>query len=81
MLPYLPGVDFDAAWERRVEAIIDPQNGLKAFFISREDLIVAKLASGRTRDLADVEEIRHASQTGVPANFRERALHDEIGRT
>jgi hypothetical protein len=33
-LPDLPGVDFDAAWERRVECVIDPASGLKANFIS-----------------------------------------------
>jgi hypothetical protein len=56
----LPGVDFDDAWERRVEGVIDPQTGLKAFFISKDDLIAAKLASGRMRDLADVEDLRAA---------------------
>jgi hypothetical protein len=34
ILPDLPGVDFDAAWERRVEGVIDAETGLKAFFIS-----------------------------------------------
>ena len=58
--PEIQGVDFDAAWQHRVEAVIDAQSGLKAFFISRDDLIQSKLASGRTRDLADVEEIREA---------------------
>ena len=58
ILSELPGVDFDAAWERRVEGVIDQQSGLKAFFISKDDLIAAKLASGRTRDLADVEDLR-----------------------
>ena len=62
ILPDIPGVDFDAAWERRVEGVIDAATGLKAFFISRDDLIAAKLASGRTRDLADVEEIREAAE-------------------
>src|ERR1019366_4890718 len=52
ILPGIDGVDFDAAWERRVEAVIDPKSGLKAFFISKDDLIAAKLASGRARDLA-----------------------------
>jgi hypothetical protein len=34
---------------------------LTAFFIAKkEDLIASKLAAGRTRDLADVEEIREA---------------------
>jgi len=66
ILPNIPGVDFDAAWERRVEGVIDPRNNLKAFFISKDDLIAAKLASGRTRDLADVEDIRAASQSVEP---------------
>ncbi|MGO4881193.1 MAG: hypothetical protein ACLP59_10265 [Bryobacteraceae bacterium] len=34
ILPDLPGVDFDDAWERRVEGALDPATGLKAFFIS-----------------------------------------------
>ncbi|HLY62140.1 MAG TPA: DUF6036 family nucleotidyltransferase [Terriglobia bacterium] len=58
--PAIPGVAFDTAWENRVEAIIEPQSGVKAFFISRADLVASKLASGRARDLADVEEIRAA---------------------
>jgi len=65
ILPDIPGIDFDAAWERRVEGVIDAATGLKAFFISRDDLIAAKLASGRTRDLADVEEIREAAEGQV----------------
>ena len=32
ILPDIPGVDFDAAWERRVEGVIDAATGLKAFF-------------------------------------------------
>src|SRR6266496_4118541 len=39
ILPDIPGVAFDSAWEHRVEAVIDSKSGLKAFFISREDLI------------------------------------------
>jgi hypothetical protein len=29
ILPDLPGVDFDAAWERKVEGVIDEETGLK----------------------------------------------------
>jgi hypothetical protein len=36
---------------------------LKANFISREDLIATKLASGRLQDLADVEAIRRAAES------------------
>jgi hypothetical protein len=56
----LPGVDFDAAWERRVEGDIDPESGIKAFFISAPDLIASKLAAGRPQDLADAEAVRKA---------------------
>jgi len=62
----IPGVDFDAAWERRVEAVVDAGTGLKANFISREDLISAKLAAGRAQDLADVEAIRNAANNKGP---------------
>jgi hypothetical protein len=70
ILPDIPGVDFDAAWERRVEGVIDTKTGLKAWFISRDDLIAAKLASGRIRDLADVEDIRAASRSIELGNSR-----------
>ena len=64
ILPGIDGVDFEAAWERRVEAVIDVERGLRAFFISRQDLIASKLAAGRTRDLADVEDLRqHGSDS------------------
>ena len=60
ILPHIDGVDFDHAWERRLEKIIEDGPDLVVFFISREDLIASKLAAGRTRDLADVEEIQQA---------------------
>lgn len=62
ILPAIDGVVFDEAWERRVEAVIDPVSGLTAHFISKSDLIASKLAAGRTRDLADVEAIQEAGQ-------------------
>jgi hypothetical protein len=62
ILSDIPGVDFESAWERRVEGVIDPQSGLKAFFISATDLIASKLAAGRPQDLADAEAIRKATE-------------------
>ena len=62
ILPDIPGVDFDSAWERRVEGVLDLATGLKAFFISKDDLIATKLASGRPQDLADVDAIRKAAE-------------------
>jgi hypothetical protein len=36
---------------------------VKANIISAEDLIASQLASGRARDLADVEDIRRAAES------------------
>jgi len=66
ILPAIPGVDFDGAWGRRVETVVDTTTGLKANFISAGDLIASKLASGRSRDLADVEDIRKALESQRP---------------
>ena len=66
ILPEIPGVDFDGAWERRVETLIDPTSGLKANFISADDLIASKLASGRPQDIADVDAIRKALKSQLP---------------
>src|SRR5580658_648119 len=50
VLTAIPGVEFDGAWQRRVENVVDEATNLRASFISRDDLIAAKLASGRPRD-------------------------------
>jgi hypothetical protein len=52
----VPGVGFDEAWPRRLEVDFD---GLIVPFISRQDLIAAKRASGRPQDLLDVELLTH----------------------
>lgn len=51
----IPGVDFESAWERRNTIQMDDR---KVHFIAKEDLIDAKLASGRDQDLRDVESIK-----------------------
>jgi hypothetical protein len=56
----ISGVDFDDAWSRRVRRVVDRETGLKANIISANDLIAAKLASGRPQDLADVAAVREA---------------------
>jgi hypothetical protein len=63
ILSEIPGVDFESAWERRLEDVIDTASGLKGNFISRDDLIAAKLAAGRPQDLADVDAIRNAAKS------------------
>lgn len=60
ILTEIPGIDFEAAWQRRVEDVIDETTGLQANFISSDDLIASKQAAGRLQDLADVEAIQKA---------------------
>ena len=68
ILPFIDGVEVEAAWERRVESIIDLQSGLKAFFISAADLMTTKLASGRPQDIADVAALRSAGKSQAEQN-------------
>lgn len=66
ILTAIPGVEFDAAWERRVEDVFDKETSLRANFISREDLLAAKRAAGRPQDLADIEAIEKAAKSQQP---------------
>ena len=50
----------------------DATNGLKSAFISRDDLIAAKLASGRSQDLAGVSAIQKALQSQEPKVSRRK---------
>jgi hypothetical protein len=59
LLHQVDGLTFDEAWENRVEGLLDVD--VPVYVISREDLIRNKLASGRKRDLLDVEAIREAA--------------------
>lgn len=60
----IPGVEFAAAWERRIEVVVDPARGLTAPVISRKDLMAAKLIAARPQDLADVAALRQAARAG-----------------
>ena len=48
----VPGGDFEKSWGKRREFDFD---GLPVFFISKEDLIAIKKASGRPQDLIDAD--------------------------
>lgn len=63
ILPNIPGVDFDDAWERRVEGVIDEATGFKAYFISAADLVAAEIAAGRPQDLADAAAVKAAQES------------------
>lgn len=68
ILQHIDGVNFDVAWNSRTETEVD---GVPAHIISAEHLIQNKLASGRMRDLADVEAIREAQDgTHNPSSER-----------
>jgi len=48
----ISGVEFDSAWANRLVVDID---GLQVPFIGRDDLLTNKRATGRPKDLLDVE--------------------------
>ena len=51
----IDGVDFKQAYSRRKKITIE---GIEVFFISREDLLINKQATGREKDRLDVEQLR-----------------------
>ncbi|MCP5115703.1 MAG: hypothetical protein GY953_33160 [bacterium] len=50
----IDGVEFDEAWERKVESHVGPE---PVNFISKQDLIRNKQATGRHIDLHDLEQL------------------------
>jgi hypothetical protein len=54
ILTGLTGVDFESAWRSRV---VHRAGSLEVPFLDRETLIRNKRATGRLRDLADVERL------------------------
>lgn len=54
LLTSIDGVDFDEAWQRKVTSKYGDQ---VLYFISKEDLITNKKASGRKKDLDDLGEL------------------------
>ncbi|MBN1264370.1 MAG: hypothetical protein JXA25_02675 [Anaerolineales bacterium] len=55
----IPGLDFENAWKNRVGISFD---GLLVTFISKEDLIRAKRASGRPQDLIDADTLEQTNK-------------------
>jgi hypothetical protein len=54
LLTSIDGVEFSVAWSRRLEGTIDD---LPVTFISKQDLMANKRATGRPQDLADIEAL------------------------
>jgi predicted nucleotidyltransferase len=59
ILQSIDGVEFDPAWNHRVQFAID---GVQVNVISAEHLIQNKVKSGRLQDLADAAAIREADK-------------------
>jgi hypothetical protein len=68
VLQKIDGVEFAAVYANSQPIMID--GDLPARYISAEDLITNKLASGRLQDLADVEAIRNAQAVRVITGIR-----------
>ncbi|MDP9007298.1 MAG: hypothetical protein M3N91_01075 [Pseudomonadota bacterium] len=52
-MPKISGVEFECAWSRRVTIAID--EALTVSFISRADLVAAKIAAGSAQDFVSEE--------------------------
>ena len=63
ILPKISGVEFEQAWQRRIDVQIS--DDLTVPFISFQDLMAAKIAAGRNQDLISERdpEFKDASQT------------------
>ncbi len=62
ILQRIDGIDFDEAWADRVEGLVEGE--IPAHIISRNHLIRNKLDTGRAQDIADVEALRAALESG-----------------
>ncbi|GHV25690.1 hypothetical protein AGMMS4952_04080 [Spirochaetia bacterium] len=58
----IDGVNFEDAFLRSIVVAID---GIQVHVISKEDIIINKRASGRTKDLADVEMLEEGKNKTV----------------
>lgn len=57
ILTRIDGITFEDAWPGRIEADI---GGLRVAFLGRRDLVRNKRASGRPKDIQDLELLRQA---------------------
>ena len=53
------GIDFEDAWRRRLEQDVD---GVRVFYVSKDDLISLKEASGRDVDKRDVIALKESKK-------------------
>ena len=64
ILTSISGVDFDSAWDTHVESVMDD---LPVNLIGWEALVRNKRASGRPKDLADLDKLLAVARRNPPA--------------
>jgi predicted nucleotidyltransferase len=75
ILQQIEGVNFESAWKSRVTATAE--DGVEVFYISVEDLMINKSATGRPRDLLDVEDIQAALELKRKDESKRSDLEEE----
>lgn len=63
ILNFLDGTEFEIAWPRRRAGSIQ---GVEAFYLSLDDYVRKKIASGRPKDLADLVMLRKILGSPLP---------------
>ena len=67
LLNDIDGIDFEGAWPRRTEVLIEHESGSFSFaYIGLDDLIENKKASGRPKDLDDIPYLIAAGKQRMP---------------
>lgn len=65
LLTTIPGIRFEDAWPHREIRAIE---GVEYWIISRSDLVIAKRASGRPKDLEDAKALQDLEQSDGSAD-------------
>jgi hypothetical protein len=63
LLNFLDGVEFDHAWRHRVQGYL---GRTEVGYLSLEDYVATKRASGRAKDLDDLNRLREFLGHGLP---------------
>jgi Nucleotidyl transferase of unknown function (DUF2204) len=63
LLTKISGVEFDAAWMRKVKVSLA---NIELFVLSRSDLLTNKLAAGRDKDLGDIAWLKQHVEGADP---------------
>lgn len=65
ILMSIPGINFSEAWKNKK---VFKVSGIEVNYLSKEDLIKAKIAAGRPKDLIDVENLKKSENVKLRSN-------------